>query len=344
MPFRADAETAPQPSMIFPLHFITGYAAMLSSGGKTRFPAAALREGKPIMFRAILVISCLILTVPSAPEVTAADAGSTGRVTADFVRLRTGPGTSFTSVGNASRGQKIPILDEKNGWYRTNYPAEGTCWVPRQLVKAAPGAAPKTGIVTGSLLVRAGGVRGETVAVLKEDDEVSILGETGGWLRIAPPSEAQAWIFGRFVEKIEEGSPAPAGTEEKAETPSAAETPGAASGPETNNPRETFAEAEKIYRAEMQKIKEGKPADLLVPGKMFIRVANDYFCDEETRRTARARIVSISGDVPPDARKTLADYDAEVLKAEIERVKILYEKEMSRRPAPLTVDKSLQLR
>jgi len=296
------------------------------------------------MVRAILVIAFLILTVPSASEAAAAGAGSSGRVTADFVRLRTGPGTSFTSVGNLSRGREIPILEEKNGWYRTKYPADGTCWVPRQLVKAGPGAAPKTGIVTGSLLVRAGGIRGETVAILKEDDEVSILGEAGGWLRIAPPAEAQAWIFGKFVEKIEDGSPAHAGTEEKAETPSASETPGAASGPEMNNLRETFKEAEAIYRAEMQKFREGKPADLLAPGRMFVRVANDYFCDEETRRTARARIVSISGNVPPDAGKTLADYDEEVLKAEIERVKMLYEKEMSRRPEPLKVDKSLRLR
>jgi len=305
--------------------------------GKNDF-LPALREEKSIMVRAILVIAFLILTVPSASEAAAADAGFSGRVTADSVRLRTGPGTSFTSVGNVSRGREIPILDEKNGWYRTKYPADGACWVPRQLVKAGPGAAPKTGIVTGSLLVRAGGVRGETVAILKEDDEVSILGEAGGWLRIAPPSEAQAWIFGRFVAKIEEGPPAHAGTEEEAETP------GNASGPKMNDPRETFKEAEAIYRAEMQELKEGKPADLLVPGRMFVRVANDYFCDEETRRTARARIVSISGNVPPDAGKTLADYDAEVLKAEIERVKMLYEKEMSKGPAPLKVDKSLRLR
>jgi len=296
------------------------------------------------MFRAPLAIFSLLLAALAAWGAPA-DAGSFGRVTADSVRLRTGPGTAFTSVGRVSNGQKIPILEEKNGWLRTQYPADGPCWVSRHLIRTGTGTAPKTGIVTvDSVLVRAAGeTRAETVAILGKGNEVKILGEVKDWLRIVPPPGANAWVLGKFVERPPvEKEPADAGTGE-AETAPAVETPGAAARLK-DDPREIFIEAEAAYRIEMEKLGKGDPADLLVPGRMFVRVANDYFCDEETRRLARARIAHISAAVPPDAGKTLADYDAQVLKDEIERVKILYEREKRKLPAPLEVDRSLRLR
>jgi len=293
------------------------------------------------MLRAPLAVSFLILAALAVWGVPA-DAGPSGRVTADAVRLRTGPGTSFASVGILSSGQEIPILDEKNGWLRTQYPAGGPCWVSRNVIKT--GAAPRTGIVAAdSILVRAAGnARGETGAILGRGDEVTILDETKEWLRIVPPAGANAWVLGKFVERLLEKGPADAGTG-KTETAPALEAPGAAERAR-DDPRQIFIAAEDLYRAEMEKLGKGRPADLLAPGKMFIRVANDYFCDEETRRLARERIAQISAAVPPDAGKMLADYDAQVLKAEIERVKSLYERERRRLPAPIEVDKTLRLR
>lgn len=42
----------------------------------------------------------------------------TGKVTADVLNIRTGPGANYKDVGDLKRGDKVEIHESKNGWYR----------------------------------------------------------------------------------------------------------------------------------------------------------------------------------------------------------------------------------
>ena len=131
-----------------------------------------------------------------------------GRVNADVVRLRAGPGTRYTIVGKVRLGARIAVLGEKEGWYMTPFPAGRWCWIAKRYIrvtgKAMAGGKP--GMVTANnVRIRAAGdLRSVIVAVRNAGDKVNIVGEAGDWYKVSPPEEARAWIYREYVDLLEE--------------------------------------------------------------------------------------------------------------------------------------------
>lgn len=50
-------------------------------------------------------------------------------VTGSTVNTRTGPGTNYNKAGQVFAGQVLPILAEKNGWYKVQISGQGEVWV-----------------------------------------------------------------------------------------------------------------------------------------------------------------------------------------------------------------------
>ena len=62
----------------------------------------------------------------SAPQTETANnnnasSGKTGSIIGTSVRMRSGPGTSYSVLGTYSNGVKLTVLGSENGWYKVSY-------------------------------------------------------------------------------------------------------------------------------------------------------------------------------------------------------------------------------
>lgn len=46
------------------------------------------------------------------------------------IAVRAGPGTSFKEIGTVVEGDRVPIVDTKEDWYRINLPDGRVGWIP----------------------------------------------------------------------------------------------------------------------------------------------------------------------------------------------------------------------
>ncbi len=58
-----------------------------------------------------------------------------GRVSAGSLRVRSGPGISFRSVGKISQGRKVEVRDKHNQWLKIDPPPECSLWISAGYVK-----------------------------------------------------------------------------------------------------------------------------------------------------------------------------------------------------------------
>jgi len=128
------------------------------------------------------------------------------RVTGDRVNLRAGPGLKYEVVGQLSRGDVLAVGTREGDWAEVSTPEHVDLWVYGELVKE--------GVVAVSRLrVRGGpGINYKPVARLEKGDRVTVRGEKGDWVKIAPPPGATLWISCEYVRLASETHPVPAVT------------------------------------------------------------------------------------------------------------------------------------
>lgn len=165
------------------------------------------------------------------------------------VNVRSGPGTSYDSLGMLNAGGKVQILskDSRGKWYQILYSSapQGRGWVAAQFVQIAAGTevpleatptpAGPTGRVMQRLNVRSGpGMTFDSLGLLEADTTVSLTGKntTASWFQVDYPAgpEGRGWVTAQYIQTDaaddlpvldDYGTPV---------TPGAAETP---SGPVT---------------------------------------------------------------------------------------------------------------
>ncbi len=77
-----------------------------------------------LMHRLLTVIICIVmaLTVLIVPSATAYATTQTGTVHVnDLLRVRSGPGTSYSKIGELYNGNTVIILDTVDGWYKIEF-------------------------------------------------------------------------------------------------------------------------------------------------------------------------------------------------------------------------------
>lgn len=117
------------------------------------------------------------------------------KVSGDRVSLRAAPELTAVLMGRAMSGDLLALVDNSNPeWVGVSPPETIDVWVHSNFIE--DGA-----VVPARLNVRSGpSLSHGVVGVIERGAEVKLRGETGKWLRIAPPEETVLWISRDYVE------------------------------------------------------------------------------------------------------------------------------------------------
>ncbi|QOR65652.1 SH3 domain-containing protein [Cytobacillus suaedae] len=135
--------------------------------------------------------------------------------TVDWLRVRSGPGTSFQIVGHLNKGQEVEfvsknenwvkvLLNGKEGWVSAEYLSNVGNKEKQNEQQPSQSITKTTGIVTATVLnVRdQASLQSKIVSKLKKDDKVKIVGERENWLEISV-DQGSAWVSSEFIEITE---------------------------------------------------------------------------------------------------------------------------------------------
>jgi len=167
------------------------------------------------------------------------------------VNVRSGPGTSYESLGLLDAGEQVLITGRASSgdWYRILYPAapDGVGWITSQYVRipvwtqvpllATPTPTGPTGRVLQRLNLRSGpGLAYDTLGMLEPDSLVYLTGKnsTASWFQIDYPAGpgGRAWVTAQYIQTEAAGLP----VLDENGTPVAGGTPGTAPSPVTPTP------------------------------------------------------------------------------------------------------------
>lgn len=155
-----------------------------------------MRTRTAIALGAILLVMGFLV-----PLVVAGEAAYVGELTGDRVRIRAGGSLNHQILTHVSTGHKVLVREKKGDWLRIRVPSSVSLWISAKYVKVD--ADGKAGAVTGDRVnVRARKVNGDIMGQVNRGDRVIVRGRDGDWLRIAPPEQASAWIFAKYVKNI----------------------------------------------------------------------------------------------------------------------------------------------
>ncbi|MBO8129535.1 MAG: SH3 domain-containing protein [Peptococcaceae bacterium] len=135
-------------------------------------------------------------------------------ITGSYVNLRSGPGTSYTKIGQVSKGARLPVLGGNAEWVKVRLSSGQEAWIYKELLRieqkqvgsSAPvqpstGGTSKEAVVTGSVVNLRGGP-GTSYAVVDEvkyGDRLPVLGSSGDWVKVQRSNGQAAWIAGWLV-------------------------------------------------------------------------------------------------------------------------------------------------
>ncbi len=146
---------------------------------------------------------------------------ATLQVLGDRVNLRAAPIPEAEVVAQVSRTDTLVAAGETSGdWVKVVAPERVNFWVRRDLLR--DGAA-----TTSKVHVRVGpGINYRVASALAAGERVTIRGESGEWVQIAPPAGVALWIHRRYVQDAGSAVP-PAAPKPEPPTPEPAqpETP-----------------------------------------------------------------------------------------------------------------------
>lgn len=158
-------------------------------------------------------------------------------VTADKVRVRSGPGTNYYECGQLNKGDTVQVKGSQAGWSRIVPPPGSFSWIAMKYISINADA-PSIGILTGDgIVVYAGSDYEEPMhsvtkqVTLKRGAKVTLLNEEkDGYFKIVPPAGSDLWVSSQYLKRA---APAP--------KPAISTPPGAATSgtPQTPQGQET---------------------------------------------------------------------------------------------------------
>jgi N-acetylmuramoyl-L-alanine amidase len=152
----------------------------------------------------------------------------TGTVTADSLRVRSGPGTSYASIGSLRQGQSVAVLETKGSWVKVRHTSmEG--WVSEDYLNVS-GAQQQSASAAGSkeafaaadnLNVRVSpSLTAKVIGKLAKGTKVSVRSQENGWAVIDYKGQA-AYVSTQYlrftasqqVPKANDAAASPSGSE-----------------------------------------------------------------------------------------------------------------------------------
>ena len=143
---------------------------------------------------------------------TSSVTNKTGTVTATVLNVRSGAGTSYSIVTKINKGNKVNIIESKNGWYKIKTSNGKIGWVSGDYIKISTNSESsndnstssvtnKTGTVTATVLnVRSGaGTSYSVVTKINKGNKVDIIESKNGWYKIKTSSGKIGWVSGDYL-------------------------------------------------------------------------------------------------------------------------------------------------
>ncbi|SEM31863.1 N-acetylmuramoyl-L-alanine amidase [Mesobacillus persicus] len=143
-------------------------------------------------------------TTKDSADNSLATGGTTGTVTADSLRVRTGPGTSHSLAGSLTHGQKVTIKELSGNWVKISLNSfEG--WVSKEYLsmsttqQANSQSGKKEAVVTAGLNVRTSpSVSSNKVGTLAKGSRVIVNSQANGWSQINY-NGTNSWVSSQYL-------------------------------------------------------------------------------------------------------------------------------------------------
>lgn len=137
-------------------------------------------------------------------------------VNTDGLNVRTGPSTSYASIGKLNTGDKVEVISESAGWSKINYNNK-TAYVSSGYLKAASTTTPYTTeqykeikvVNTDGLNVRKGpSTSYESIGKIDKGTNVEVISESNGWSKINYKNTT-AYVATKYLDKISSNEQVP---------------------------------------------------------------------------------------------------------------------------------------
>ena len=139
-------------------------------------------------------------------------------VNTDSLNVRSGPSTSNTIVGKLSKGTKVSVISESNGWSKILYNNK-ECYVSSRYLNSGSSSSDNSNnnlsnntvketkeVNTDSLNVRSGPSTSHSkIGTLSKGTKVSVISESNGWSKILYNNK-EAYVSSQYLSKISSGS------------------------------------------------------------------------------------------------------------------------------------------
>ena len=157
-----------------------------------------LRDALPLSFAVFVCFGAALLAAPFAQRAAAQQVPFTGVVVEDDVTVRAGAGRAYYKVGELAKGTSVRVEEVIFGWNRIAAPDGVFSYISKAFVDARGDG--QVGVVNSNRIeVTAANVQGPGQSyrgqvVLNKGDKVRIVGESGSFYRIRPPSNAFVFL------------------------------------------------------------------------------------------------------------------------------------------------------
>lgn len=137
-------------------------------------------------------------------------------VNTDGLNVRTGPSTSYASIGKLNTGDKVEVISESAGWSKINYNNK-TAYVSSGYLKAVSTTTPSTTeqykeikvVNTDGLNVRKGpSTSYESIGKIDKGTNVEVISESNGWSKINYKNTT-AYVANKYLDKISSNEQVP---------------------------------------------------------------------------------------------------------------------------------------
>jgi hypothetical protein len=124
-------------------------------------------------------------------------------VTASELIARAGAAKEFRSLGTFKRGDVIPVFSTSGDWYETKCPEGLKVYVFQKFITVTG----NDGVISGENVNGRADASEESQILFKfpSKTSVSVLGVKEGWVLIAPPPQATAWVAKQFTKDTAAG-------------------------------------------------------------------------------------------------------------------------------------------
>lgn len=116
------------------------------------------------------------------------------KVTGNRVSLRAEPDVNSVLLDRAMKGDSLVLVDDSNAEWLGVFPPESVdVWVHSEFIQNGK-------VIPNRLNIRSGpSLNHSVVGVVEGGQELTVRGEAGGWLRIAPLKGTVAWISRKYA-------------------------------------------------------------------------------------------------------------------------------------------------